>query len=150
MPNGRYEVAGLVPASSDLTPDRAAQHFSSLRFSQYHQGQPLYLNEPVRAEPLSDQGEAEPTGFRVWYGTWSVTAWLDSGPDVLDYSHYLSEQPDLPAPPEVIAGCTCRLDVSSDPDDPDFDNSDRFTEYTDQLRERFGVFIRDHVNGRWW
>jgi hypothetical protein len=50
----------------------------------------------------------------------------------------------------VIAGCPSRLSIRSDVDAPDYDNSDRFTEYTDQLRQRFGVFLLDFVNGGWW
>lgn len=150
MPNGRYEVMGLVPASSDFTLERAVEHFATLTFTQYREGRAVFLNEPVRAELLSADRDSWSTGFRVWYGRWGVTAWLDSGPDVLTENRDLAENVSLPAPAEVIAGCPYRLCVSSDPDDPDFDNSDRFTEYTDGLRERFGIFIHDYVNGGWW
>jgi hypothetical protein len=140
----------LVPASSDFTLERAVQHFAALTFTQYRRGRPAFVNEPVRAELLSADRASWSTGFRVWYGPWSVTAWLDSGPDVQEENRDLSEEPGLPAPPEVIASCPSVLSVRSDRDDPDFDNSDRFSEYTDQLRERFGLFIHDHVKGGWW
>jgi hypothetical protein len=66
---------------------------------------------------------------------WSVVAWLDARPDAVQDNRDLSEGPVLPAPPEVIAGCPAQLSIRSDVDAPDFDNSDRFTEYTDLLRE---------------
>ena len=150
MADGCYEVMVLVPASSDFTLQRAVQHFSALTFTQYLRGRAVFVNEPVRAELLAAERKSWSAGFRVWYGSWSVTAWLDSGPDVQQENRDLSEEPGLPAPPEVIAGCPSQLSVRSDRDDPDFDNSDRFTEYTDQLRERFGVFILDCVKGGWW
>jgi hypothetical protein len=140
----------LVPASSDFTLERAVQHFSTLTFTQYREGRLVFAKEPVRAELLSADRQSCATGFRVWYGPWSITAWLDSGPDVLADNRDRSEEADLPAPPEVIASCPYRLWVLSDCDDPDFDNSERFTEYTDQLRMRFGVFMRDYINGGWW
>jgi hypothetical protein len=79
-----------------------------------------------------------------------VVAWLDASPDVAEDNRYLSEEPGLPAPPEVIAGCPARLSIYSDVDAPEFDNSDQFTEYTDNLRQRFGVLLLDNVNGGWW
>jgi hypothetical protein len=148
--NGYYELIGLVPASSDFTLERAVLHYSGLTFTQYLRGRPVFVREPVRAGLLSGGTAPFSTGFRVWYGPWAVSAWLDAGPDVAEDNRYLSEEPDLPAPPEVIAACPCRLSISSDVDAPDFDNSDRFTEYTDQLRQRFGVFLMDNVNGGWW
>lgn len=148
--DGCYELIGLVPASSDFTLERAVQHFSALTFSRYRGERPVYVKEPVRAELTSAERESSSTGFRVWYGSWSVVAWLDSGPDVSEDNRNLSEEPGLPAAPEVIASCPFRLFVYSDVDAPDFDNSDQFTEYTDQLRERFGVFLLDNVNGGWW
>jgi hypothetical protein len=147
MPHGRYEVMGLVPSSSDFTLERAVLHFASLTFTQYKQGRAVFRNEAVRAELLSADRDSWSHGFRVWYGPWPVTAWLDSGPDVQEANRDMAEEDDLPAPAEVIAGCPSRLSVSSDPDDPDYDNSERFSEYTDQLRERFEVFIHDDVNG---
>jgi hypothetical protein len=148
--NGYYELIGLVPASSDFTLERAVRHYSSQTFTQRLRGRLVFNKEPVRAELLSGEGEPSPTGFRVWYGPWSVIAWLGSGPDVAEDNRYLAEELGLPAPPEVIAGCPFRLSIYSDMDAPDFDHSDRFTEYTDQLRERFGVFLLDNVNGGWW
>jgi len=53
MPDGRYELIGLIPASSDFTPEQAVRHFSGLTFIQYRRGKPVFLNEPVRAEVLS-------------------------------------------------------------------------------------------------
>jgi hypothetical protein len=150
MADGCYELIGLVPASSDFTPQRAVEHYSGLTFSQYRGQRPVFRDEPVRAEVLSGGLAPYLTGFRVWYGPWSVVAWLDASEDAAQDNRDLSEDPGLPAPPEVIAGCPARLSIRSDADSPDFDNSDRFTEYTEQLRERFGLFLRDFVNGGWW
>lgn len=61
----------------------------------------------------------------------------------------MAEYNDLPASDKVIAGCARRLSVWSEVD-PEFDWTDEFNEYTDVLRERFGMFIRDGVNGCWW
>ena len=150
MPDGRYELIGLIPASSDFTPERAVRHYSWLRFTQYLRGEPVFLDEPVRAELLSGGLAPYSTGFRVWYGPWSVEAWLDVSADAVQDNHDRSEEPGLPAPPEVIATCPARLSIRSDVDAPGYENSDRFTEYTDQLRMRFGVFLLDFVNGGWW
>jgi hypothetical protein len=148
--NGRYEVMGLVPASSDFSLERAVQHYSSLTFTQYLRGRPVFVNEPVRAELVSKDRKSFSKGFRVWYGPWVVHAWLDSGPDAQEANRESAKGPGLPAPPEVIASCPSLLSIHSDYDDPDYNNSDRFTEFTDQLMERFGVFIQDYVCGGWW
>jgi hypothetical protein len=145
-----YEVAALLPASSDFTLERAVRHYASQTFSQYKCGRFLCKNEPVRAELATAPGEQEPSGFRVFYGDWAVVAWLDQGEDVLADSRDHAGDSDLPAPADVIAGCSRRLWVCSDVDEPDFDNSDLFTEFTDELRGRFGAFILDYVNGGWW
>jgi hypothetical protein len=150
MPDGCYELIGLVPASSDFTPERAVEHYSGLTFSQYRHGRWVFRDEPVRAEVLTGGIAPYSTGFRVRYGRWSVEAWLDASPEAAGENRERAEEPDLPAPPEVIAGCPARLSIRSDVDAPDFDNSDRFTEYTGQLRARFGVFLLDFVNGGWW
>jgi hypothetical protein len=150
MPDGYYELIGLVPASSDFTPERAALHYAGLTFTQYRRGEAVFLNEPVRAEVLSGGLEPYLTGFRVWYGPWSVVAWLDASADAAQDNRDRSEEPGLPAAPEVIAGCPARLSIQSDVDAPDYDNSDQFTEYTEQLRELFWVFLLDFVSGGWW
>jgi hypothetical protein len=141
MADGYYELIGLVPTSSDFTLERAVEFYSSQFYAR--------LN-PVRAELARGEGEMSPTGFRVWYGSWAVVAWLDCRPSVIDDNSALAEEPDLPAPPNVIASCPHRLWIYSDVDEPDFANSDYFTDYTDQLRERFGVFLLDNVSGGWW
>jgi hypothetical protein len=150
MSHGRYEVKALLPKSSDFTLERAVRHYASLTFSMYKCGRFIYKNEPVRAELAIASDESEESGFRVFYGNWAVVAWLDEGEDVLADSQYHAEDSDLPAPAEIIAGCSRRLWVYSDVDEPDFDNTDRITEFTDELRQRFGAFIRDYVNGGWW
>jgi hypothetical protein len=150
MSHGMYEVAALLPASSDFTLDCALQHYATLTFSQCKGGQFIYNNEPVRAELATAADRQEPCGFRVFYGDWAVVAWLDEGEGVLADSQDLTEDSDLPAPTEVIATCSRRLWVWSDVDEPAFDHSDLFTEFMDELRERFGALILDCVNGGWW
>jgi hypothetical protein len=145
-----YEVAVLLPQASDFTLDRAVEHFASLTFSQYKDGRFTYRNEPVRAELTISPGEQEPSGFRVCFGNWACVAWLDEGESVEADSVAHAEFSDLPAPAEIIAGCRRWLWVCSDIDAPDFDNSDHFTKFTNELRERFGAFVRDYVNGGWW
>ncbi|HEX8910766.1 MAG TPA: hypothetical protein VF796_00305 [Humisphaera sp.] len=140
--DGCYELIGLIRATSDFTLGQAVQHFESRTYTQ--------LRKPIRAELLSTDDGPSSTGFRVWYDTWAITAWVESGPDVVDDNRYLSEEPDLPASAQVVAGCLLRLSIRSDVDAPSFDNSDNFTDYTDELRERFGVLLRDNVNGGWW
>jgi hypothetical protein len=78
-----YEVVALLPAASDFTLERAIRHYASRSFSQYRCGRFIYQNEPVRAELATSPGEQERSGFRVFYGEWSVVAWLDARQCVL-------------------------------------------------------------------
>jgi hypothetical protein len=144
-----YEVLALIPESSDFTLERAVAHFKKLTFSRYRCGKCLFKKARVRAELATPKRKRKPSGFRVVYGDWGIDAWLDSGKDVLAESRDLAEEDDLPAQAEVIAACSQRLSVWSD-EDPNLDYSDDITAYTDELRERFGMFIYDPVNGCWW
>ena len=49
----------------------------------------------------------------------------------------------------MIAACSRRLTVWSD-EDFEGEHTDQFIDYIDFLRERFGAFVFDDVNGRWW
>ena len=142
MADGMYEVLALLPESSDFTLDAAVAHFGRHRFG--NRGRTL-----LRAELAVPPGKRKPAGFRVFFGEWAVVAWLESGRGVRSESKEFAADDDLPAPPEVIAGCSRRLSVWSDPDDG-FLYSDEFTEVTKQLRVRFGALILDCVNGCWW
>lgn len=142
MADSYYELIGLVPTSSDFTLERAVEYYSKQTFTQH--------KKPIRAELLSGDLESVTGGFRVWYGPWGITVWLECGPNVVADNRSLSEESDLPTTREVIAGCMVRLTIISDIDAPDFDNSDWFTMFTDQLRERFNVLLFDNVNGGWW
>jgi hypothetical protein len=144
-----YSVLALIPKSSDFTLDRAVAHFAGLTFSKFKSGRAVYLKHPLRAELARSERRRKPGGFRVYYGDWAVVAWLETGPTVRGESEEMAELADLPAPSDVIAGCSRRLSVWSD-EDPTFDWTDDFTEYTEELRERFGMFIRDDVTGCWW
>jgi hypothetical protein len=102
----------------------------------------------VRAELARPRRARKFSGFRVYYGDWSIVAWLEADRTVRIESQEMAEEDDLPAPAEVIAGCSRRLSVWSE-EDPQFEWTDEFIEYTNQLRERFGAFISDPVNGGW-
>lgn len=149
MADGMYEVLALIPEGSDFTLDRAVAHFAGRTFSKFRSGQFVYRKHPLRAELATSEQKTTPSGFRVHYGDWGIVAWLETGPTVRGESEEMADSDDLPAPATVIAGCTQRLSVWSD-EDPTFDWSDEFTEFTCELRERFGMFIYDCVNGCWW
>jgi hypothetical protein len=149
MSDGMYNVLALIPEASDFTLEQAVAHFAGLTFSKFRSGKCVYDRHPLRAELAQSEGKKEPSGFRVFYGDWAVVAWLETGRTVRGESEEMSELDDLPAPSEVIAGCIRRLSVWSD-EDPTFDWTDDFTEYTEELRGRFGMFIYDCVNGCWW
>ena len=149
MPDGKYCVLALLPEAGDFTLERAVAHFAGLTFSKFRSGKFVVENVHLRAELTEPTRARKVSGFRVFYGDWSVVAWLDTGKGVLCDSQNLAEDDDLPGPAEVIAGCSRRLSVWSD-EDLEFDWTDEFNDYTDELRERFGVFIYDDVNGCWW
>jgi len=139
MANDMYEVLGLIPSNSDFSLENAVVHFESL----------FFRNLRIRSELTKAEGESSSHGFRVWYGEWAVVAWLDDSSSVLaDNKHLMSKNP-LPACPEIIGSCMKRLSVWSD-EDPELDHSDEITHFTDELRNRFKMFIFDPVNGGWW
>jgi hypothetical protein len=76
MAGGSYEVLALIPETSDFSLTRAVQHFAMLRFGQI----------PLKSEPVHVEGNEEVTGFRVDYGDWSVAAWLEDRPRLLEES----------------------------------------------------------------
>lgn len=139
MADGVYEVLALLPETSDFTLAAAVAHFGKIRHGK----------GTLRTELATPQGEREPSGFRVFYDDWAVVAWLEFGKGVLSESREFAEDNDLPAPAEQVATCSRRLSVWSDEDEAG-DHSDDITDYTDELRERFGAFILDPVNGGWW
>jgi len=134
-----YQVLALIPPASDFSLDKATEYFRSLRFR----------DNCVRVESAQAEAQEIPTGFRVWYEDWSIVAWIDDAPGVLVDSQHMVDRGPLSGRPEVVASCARRLSVWSD-EDPDFDHSDEMTHFTDRLRERFGMFIYDPVNGEWW
>ena len=140
MANGMYEVLAMIPESSDFTLEAAVAHFRTIR----------YRNGHLRAELAVPRGKRKPTGFRVHFGDWSVVAWLETDESVrVESGEFATRRRGRPAPAEVIAGCTRRLSVWSD-EDFEADHTDDWIEFVDELRERFGVFVRDCVNGKWW
>jgi hypothetical protein len=150
--HGKYEVLALIPATSDFSLERAVAHFSGLLYSKlikFRYRQPIFEREPVRAELAKAKRARKFSGFRVYYGDWSIISWLEADRNTRIESQDMAEADDLPAPAEVIAGCSRRLSVWSD-SDPEFKWTDVFSEFTCQLRHRFGAFIRDPVNGCWW
>jgi hypothetical protein len=149
MANGMYEVLALIPYESDFTLDGAVRYFASKTFSRFRAGRCIFKNEPVRAELATSEGKGTSSGFRVFYGEWSIVSWLEDRPHVLVESCEMAEDENLPGPADVIRGCSRRLSVWSD-EDRGGDHSDDFIKFTDQLREQFGAFIKDCVNGGWW
>jgi hypothetical protein len=139
MPENMHHVVALIPATSPFSLKSAVDHFGSKSFRGMR----------LRSQLAKAEGDNSFTGFRVWYGDWSVVCWLDAAPGVLADSQHLVEEEPLPAPAEVIVSCLSRLSVLSDAD-PDGDRSDEITHFTDDLRKRFGLFIYDPVNGGWW
>jgi hypothetical protein len=138
MPDGMYSVLALLPESSDFSLAAAVSHFHGMPYPRFR----------LRAEMATDPQKHEPCGFRVFYGEWSIVAWLETHPDVLSESREMAEEMDLPAPAEVIANCARRLSVWSD-EDPDLEFAHHFEEFIIDLRERFGAFIKDYVLGGW-
>ena len=83
------------------------------------------------------------------FGDWSVVAWLESGADILAESReFAAFRKGRPAKAVVIATCSTRLSVWSD-EDTEFEHTDDWLDYVDSLRERFGAFVYDPVNGQW-
>ena len=111
MANGCYAVVVLIPQKSDLTPERAVLHFSSHWFRRPNLGPGTAGDQPVRAEVLSIHDSHFAEGFRVWYGDWSISAWLESGPSVVADHQHLAAGSDLPATSDVVASCQARLSV---------------------------------------
>jgi hypothetical protein len=139
MAYNMYEVIALIPATGDFSLEKAVAHFGSLSFRKVR----------IRSELAKAEDDTSFTGFRLWYGDWSIVAGLDDAQGVLEDSQDLVHEEPLPAPPEIIASCAKRLCVWSD-EDPDGNHSDEITHFTDELRNRFGMFIYDNVNGGWW
>jgi hypothetical protein len=139
MPGGRYSVWALLPETSDFTVEAAIAHFGKLRFGK----------EKIQAEPASPRGKRKFPGFRVLFGDWAVSVWLESGDSVLVDSADIAEGDDLPASAEVIASCARRLAVISDKDSK-LIYADHIGLVMDELRERFGAFNYDHVQDEWW
>jgi hypothetical protein len=139
MAHGMYEVLALLPETSDFTLEEAVAFFRTRRYGE----------STLRAELAISERTQLPSGFRVWYGDWAVVAWLETGRGVLGESEEMSWGDNLPAPVEEIASCSRRLSVWSD-EDPGCHHTNEFLFYTDDLRERFGAFIKDCVNGCWW
>jgi hypothetical protein len=139
MSYGMYEVVALIPSSSTFSVAAAVAWYASLTEGKVQ----------LRSEPANAKSDEPLEGFRVWYGDWAIVAWLDESSGVADDSADLANETPLPADARVIAGCTKRLDVISD-EDPHREHSDEITHFTDELREHFGLFLFDPVNGGWW
>jgi hypothetical protein len=132
-----YEVIALIPESSDFSLDAAVTYFCKLRKGQ------------LPAELVTAKGKRKPTGFRVSFGGWCVFAWLESGEEVLAESQeFAKTRKGRPAKAAEIATCSRRLSVCSD-EDAEAEHTDEWIDYVDFLRERFGVYVFDNVNGEW-
>lgn len=141
MSEGMYSALALIPESSDFSLEAALSHFASVSYPKF----------TLRTELAAAPGAQLPGGFRVIYPVnpdWSIVSWLETGPDVLAESVEMAQEAHLPAPAEVIAACSRRLSVWSD-EDPDQDWAHLFEEYLEELRGRFGVYVKDNVLGGW-
>ncbi|AWM42213.1 hypothetical protein C1280_11630 [Gemmata obscuriglobus] len=136
MSNGRLKMLAHLPASSDFSLAAAVAYFDGRQCGR----------RSVQAE-LAPEARS-PTGFRVRFTSWAVVAWLEEGAEVLADSAELAAGPDLPAPPEVVAGCSRRLSVWSDPG-LTADRRAKFWWLAAQLRERFAALHYDHFAVRW-
>ena len=138
MGNKRLKMLTHLPAASDFTLAEAVAHFNGLR----------YGRRAVQAELAPTAGSRRPTGFRVRFTSWTVVAWLEEGAAVLADSAELAAGADLPDSAEVVAGCSRRLSVWSDPGIT-ADRRAKFAWYAGQLHERFAALHYDHFAGRW-
>jgi hypothetical protein len=134
-----YHLLALIPKDSDFTLEKAVAFFDRRKFGKSR----------LRSELATGPRKRKPSGFRVFYGDWAVLAWLETHRSVIIESREMAETEDLPGSAEAIAACRHRLSVWSDAD-PGFFKTNEFLIYTEDLWERFGVFIRDTAHGRWW
>lgn len=138
MSDGRLKMLTHLPAASNFSLAAAVAHFDDLR----------YGRRVVRAELAPTAGSRRPTGSRVRFTAWAVVAWLEEGAAVLADSAELATGANLPAPAEVVAGCSRRLSVWSDPG-LTADRRAKFRWFAAQLCERFAAIHYDHFAGRW-
>jgi hypothetical protein len=139
MANGMYEVLALIPSSSDFSLERAVGHFGSLHFGK----------NKVLSEFANSAEDPSLAGFRVWYGDWAIVSWIEDSPSVFEDNRHLASEGALPTTPAVVEACTSRLSVRSD-EDPELSHSDEFTDFIEQLQERFEMLIYDPMTDEWW
>src|ERR1700678_4562812 len=101
-----YHVLALIPETSDFTLERAVDHFGKLTFSKFSAGKFVYKKHPLRAELAKAERAKKHSGFRVVSDDWAVVAWLENDRTVRVESGEMAEYENLPAPAEVIGGCT--------------------------------------------
>ena len=69
MAETTYNLTVLIPENSTFSLAQGIEHFRQAA---------------IRAEPLTSETTEKLDGFRVWFGNWAVSAWLDEAADVLD------------------------------------------------------------------
>jgi hypothetical protein len=134
-----YDLTALIPSTCNFSLELAVAHFRPIEIG----------GPPIRAELLTSSSVQKLDGFRVWFGDWAVSAWLDEAADVAELCQFLAQKNDLPTPAETIAACKKSLSISTD-DDPQLNHSDDIIIFAQELTERFGLLVYDPVNGSWW
>ncbi|HLZ07856.1 MAG TPA: hypothetical protein VKT80_04660 [Chloroflexota bacterium] len=132
MPDGCYTVQALILDDVPFSVTEAIEHFRSLG---------------TRSEP--EQTPNGLVGFRVFYGEWSIVAWLDDAPHVPGEIRELYVDTSPPFPPEILNRCSRRLSIWSD-EDYEFEHTNEWIIMIEELQEAFGLLIRDDVVGEWW
>ena len=137
MADGSYEVIALVPPGRGFEIGEVVRHFRSVPHGAL-----------LRSESLRSDSEIGREGFRVWYGEWSVEAWLDRSPSVVVDNEDLAVDAPL-AISDSVRGSAERLFVCS-AKDPHYEHTGDFMHFTDLLQQHYGLLIYDHVVGEWY
>jgi len=130
-----YNVLALIPTSSDFGVSNAVEIFIKNGYS----------------ASIATSPSGKSSGFQVIpYENWKIVAWLEDGNDTAVENQETIEV--FGNPPNVTTDkpikCDRRLSVWSD-DDADMLNAHLFEEYINFLKEKFGLYIFDSVQGIW-
>ena len=85
-----YDLTALIPSTCNFSLELAVAHFRPIEIG----------GPPIRAELLTSSSVQKLDGFRVWFGDWAVSAWLDEAADVAELCQFLAQKNDLPTPAE--------------------------------------------------
>jgi hypothetical protein len=138
MSDNRLKMLTHIPADSDFSLNAAIEHFQAASFA----------DTRLQSELTTGLSGGVPSGFRVWFDHWSIVSWLEQGEEVLVDSEVLSHQAGLRVPPSVIAACSLRLSVWSDPGITP-EREEWFRWFAEQLSDRFAAIHYDHFAQKW-